>query len=145
MDINPYDRASVQYDDWTGSIAGDEADMQHWEKYLGIDEDRWRLLHLIIAFSGGSQWITPYVVSAQTSYEDLQRMVDSDNPIRLTRLEGIEYHYPGEFDTNPPRPSTIPVVSATDFLGHAFKRLEIKLTFRHIPEGATFEEVEISE
>ena len=145
MDMDPYDPASVQYDDWTGSIAGDEADMQDWEELLGIDKDRWRLLHLKITLSGGSQWIEPYVVSAETSYKDLRRIVESGNPILLTRLDGIEYHLPDHFDTNPPHPSTMPVLSATDFLGHAFKRLQIRLTFRHIPPGATFEEVEISQ
>jgi hypothetical protein len=145
MEIKPFEPASVQYDDWTGSIAGDAVDMGNWEELLGVDRTRWRLLHLKIIMSGFGQSIDPYAVSFDTTYADLQRMVDSGEPIVLTHLAGLEYDYPDHSDTNPPRPATLPVLSATDFIAHAFKRLEVKLTSRHIPSGATFEEVELSE
>ena len=145
MTIRPFEPASVQYDSWTGSIAGDAMDMGSWEELLGVDRARWRLLHLDITMWGGGQWIDPYAVIANTTYNDLQQMVDSGDPILLTHLDGIEYEYPDRSDTNPPRPATVPVVSATDFFTHAFKRLHIKLTSRHIPNGATFERVELSD
>lgn len=145
MEIDPYDPASVQYDDWKGSLAGDERDMRDWEELLGIDKDRWRLIYLKIYISGGIQWIEPYAVSADTSYGDLEALVNSGRPIQLTHLDGIEYHHPDHSDFNPPIPEQLPIQSATDFLRFAFKRFEMKFTYRHIPEGATFEEVDVAE
>jgi len=145
MEIDPYQTASVQYNDWMGTVAGDQSDTQDWEELLGIDTERWRLLHVTIYFSGGSQWIEPYVISADTSYDDLQGIVNSGQPIVLTHLEGIEYHFPDHSDTNPPRPRVLPIVSAAEFISHAFKRFEIKLVYRHIPPEATFEVVDISD
>ena len=127
MEIDPYQTASVQYNDWMGTVAGDQSDTQDWEELLG------------------SQWIEPYVISADTSYDDLQGIVNSGQPIVLTHLEGIEYHFPDHSDTNPPRPRVLPIVSAAEFISHAFKRFEIKLVYRHIPPEATFEVVDISD
>lgn len=145
MEIDPYEPAAVQYNDWKGTVAGDEADMSSWEEYLGIDREIWRLLYLTIHIYGGHQSITPYVVSAETSYNDLENMVNSDQPIVLARLAGIDYDYPNHSDFNPPRPASFPITTATDFLIHAFKRLEIKFVYRHIPVGAIFDLVEISD
>lgn len=143
MNIDPYAPANVQYGDWLGSIAGDEADMLAVEEFLGVDRNVWRLIHINITMSGGTQWIAPYVISAATTYADLEATVESDEAIQLTLLESIEYHPRNHSDTNPPRPSTLPIVSATDFLGYGFKRLVIKLTTRSIPAGARFEFVEL--
>lgn len=143
MNINPYAPAAVQYDDWRGSLAGDGVDMVQVEQFLGVDRNVWRLLHIDITIYGGSQTIEPYAISAMTSYVDLEDIVDSGNAIQLTRLGSIEYHPPGHADTNPPPPLSQPVISATEFLGYGFKRLAIKMTSRHIPEGARFEYVDV--
>ena len=145
MDIFPFDPASVQYDDWTGTIAGDVADMRHLEELLGINRETWRLLYVTIYFSGFGQSIEPYVVSADTSYDDLEATVARGEPIVVTHLQGIDYDFPNHSDTNPPRPESLPILSAVDFLTHGFKRLELKLHFRFIPENARFEVVEITD
>ena len=145
MEIDPYEAAHVQYDDWHGSIAGDETDLANWENFLGIDSTKWRLLFISIYFGGGNQWLEPYVIEAQLTRNDLDELVKSGQPIRLIHLDGIEYQYPGHSDFNPPAPANLPVISATEFLIHAFKRLEIKLVFKSIPEHAKFQVVELSE
>ena len=145
MNIEPYSPASVQRDEWTGSFAADEVDMDQWDQFLGFDSEVWRLLHIGITIHGGSQTIESYAVSANTTYLDLESTVSAGNAIQLTRLTSIEYEPNDHSDTNPPPPMSLPVISATEFLGHGFKRLELKMTSRHIPEGARFEFVDLSD
>lgn len=143
MNIEPYTPASVQYGDWRGTFSADEVDMRRVEEFLGVDRELWRLLHIGITMSGGSQTIESYAVSVNTSYEDLQTTVGAGRPIQLTRLGSIEYEPHDHSDTNPPPPLSQPVLSATEFLGYGFKRLELKMTSRLIPEGATFEYIDL--
>ena len=143
MNIEPYTPASVQYSDWQGTFAADEVDMCRVEEFLGVDREVWRLLHIGITIYGGSQTIESYAVSANTSYEDLQTTVRAGHPIQLTRLGSIEYESCDHSDTNPPPPMSQPVMSATEFLGYGFKRLELKMTSHHIPEGAKFEYIDL--
>ena len=139
MEIDLYSPASIQYGDWTGSFAGDEVDMVNIEKFLGVDRKVWRLLHVDITIYGGNQTVEPYVVSADTTYLELESTVNGGNAILLTRLASLEYEPAGHSDTNPPRPPSLPVSSATEFLGFGFKRLHLKMTSRNIPAGARFE------
>jgi hypothetical protein len=54
----------------------------------------------------------------------------------LRRLRRRTWRRRGRFDTNPPPPLSMPVVSATEFLGHVFKRLQIRVITRSLPPGA---------
>jgi hypothetical protein len=133
MEIDLYSPASVQYGDWSGSFSGDEVDMVRVEQFLGIDRDVWRLLHIGLTIYGGRQTIEPYAISANTTYLDLESTVSSGNAIQLTRLNSLEYEPFEHFDTNPPPPMSIPVLSATEFLGYGFKRLELKNNITQYP------------
>lgn len=145
MILEPYKPASVQYNDWKGSIAGDEVDLRPMELFLGIDREIWRLLHIEIGVFGGTQSVEPYVIPAEMTYADLESQVSRGRPIELTRLQTIEFEPSEVWDTNPPRPLAMPVISAMELLGFGFKRLVIKLTSRNIPQGATFEFVDLAE
>lgn len=145
MEIDLYSPASVQYGDWSGSFSGDEVDMVQVEQFLGIDRDVWRLLHISLTIYGGHQTIEPYAIRASTTYLDLESTVSAGNAIQLTRLNSLKFEPSEHFDTNPPPPLSIPVISATEFLGYGFKRLELKITSRNIPEGARFEYVDLPE
>ena len=135
---NIHEHAHVQYDDYTGTIAGDERDLDGVEKLLGIDRDIWRLLAIDISISGGSQYLTPYVIPSSTTYADLEDLTAEARPILLTELPSIEKHIRDHIDTNPPRVNDDRIVEPLEFLLFGFKRLQIRLVSRHIPEGALF-------
>lgn len=75
-------------------------------------------------------------VPGDQGWDALQRFTDRAEPIRCQVLAEIEFDPASAFDTNPPPPLSLPVVSATEFLGHAFKRLQIRLITRSLPPGA---------
>jgi hypothetical protein len=137
--INPYDPASVQYNDWSGTVAGDDVDMRSFEQLLGIDREKWRILFVEITMGGGHQTLVAFGVSAQTTYADLEAIVQQGRSIVLTTLKTFDSQINGHADTNPPAPPVIPVEKATDFIAYGFKRFHMKLISRSIPEGARFE------
>lgn len=139
MHSNPNDLASAKYENWTGSIAADESDLQNWEQLLGIDSEEWRLVHLVLVLWERNQWIEPYVIKRDSNLGSLVELVHSGEAIVLTRLPIIEIDDPSSSDTNPPIFQYPPVSSVVDFLKHAFKRLEIKFYSSILPDDAKFE------
>lgn len=136
---NPYEPASVQYNDWTGTVAGDDVDFRSFEELLGIDSEKWRVLAIEIISGGGHQTLLAFGVSNVSGFTDLQRMVDEGRSIVLTCIKTLDYSVEGHADTNPPAPPALPVSSATDFIAYGFKRFHMKLISRNVPRGARFE------
>jgi hypothetical protein len=128
--------ASVQYNDWRGTVAADGVDMRDVAEFLAIDREQYRVLAVDVSIYGGHQHLTAWGVPADQGWDALQAIVDSGEPIRCRALAEIEYDPAHNFDTNPPPPLSTPVVSATEFLGHGFKRLQIRLVDRSLPPGA---------
>jgi hypothetical protein len=128
--------ASVQYDDWTGTVAGDGVDMHDVSEFLGINRDEDRVLAIDVSIYGRHQHLTAWGVSGDTGWDALQATTGRGEPIRCRVLAEIEWDPANNYDTNPPPPLSLPVVSTTEFLGHGFKRLQIRLTTRHLPPGA---------
>jgi hypothetical protein len=138
-EMRPYEPASMQYDDWTGTVAGDDVDIRKFEDLLGVDKTKWRILHIEILILGGHQSIEAYGVSRETTYSDLEEIVASGRTIILTLVKHIHFDPSLVADTNPPAPLALPVVSATEFIGYGFKRFQMKLVSRNIPKRAEFE------
>ena len=128
--------ASVQYGDWTGTVAGDNVDSRLATEFFGIDQKQYRLLAIEIGIFGGRQTLKAFGVDAQTRYEDLEALAARGEPIRARLLKTIEFDPAANFDTNPPPPLAMPVVSATEYLGFGFKRLSLRLVTRYLPSGA---------
>jgi hypothetical protein len=140
--INPYESASVQYNDWHGTVAGDDVDMRSFEQLLDIDRDKWRVLLIDITMGGGHQTLVAYGVSAETSYTDLEDIIEDGRTIVLTTLKTYDYQVDGHADTNPPAPPVIPVEKATDFIAYGFKRFHMRLVSRNLPAGAKFDNMD---
>lgn len=128
--------ASVQYDDWTGTVAGDGVDMHDVSEFLGINRAEDRVLAIDVSIYGGHQHLTAWGVSGDKGWDALQAITDRGEAIRCRVLAEIEFDPATNFDTNPPPPLSLPVMSATEFLGHGFKRLQIRLVTRSLPPGA---------
>jgi hypothetical protein len=71
-----------------------------------------------------------------TTYADLVAQVERRESIRVMAVGRIDYELETHADTNPPRPMTTPVVSATELFGYGFKRLQVRLLTRSFPPGA---------
>jgi hypothetical protein len=140
--INPYESASVQYNDWEGTVAGDDVDMRSFEQLLEIDKEKWRVLLIDITMGGGHQTLVAYGVSATTSYADLEDIIEDGRSIVLTTLKTYDSSIEGHADTNPPAPPTIPVEKATDLIAYGFKRFHMRLVSRNIPADARFENMD---
>lgn len=123
----------MQYGDWTGTVAGDNVDMHSVCEFLGIDRDKHRVLALDISIYGGHQHLTAYGVPAEQGWGALQAITALGEPIRCTALAEIEFSPADHADTNPPPPLSLPVLSPSEFLGHGFKRLQIRLITRTLP------------
>ena len=136
--------ASVQYGDWTGTVAADEVDGVDLEKFLGVDTKRWRLLLVDLIVYGGRQHVEGYGVPANMTYDDLAQRVAAGEPLVLDLVGEVEFD-PQHADTNPPAPLSFPVVSAGEFVGHGFKRLHIRFVSRNIPPGAVLSRAEADE
>jgi hypothetical protein len=136
---DPYEAAAVQYDDWTGTVAGDRVEFDRFEKLLGIDNEKWRVLVIEIISGGGHQTLIAYGVSKVSGFSDLQEIVDDGRTIVLTSIKTLDYRISGHVDTNPPAPPIMPVESATDFLAYGFKRFHLKLVSKSLPKDAKFE------
>jgi hypothetical protein len=128
--------ASVQYGDWRGTVAGDNVDMRNVGEFLGIDRSKHRVLAIDVTIYGGSQDLIAYGVSADQGWDELQATTDRGEPIRCRVVKRIERNPAEHFDTNPPPPLSLPVVSATEYLAHGFKRLHIRLITRSLPPGS---------
>jgi hypothetical protein len=109
--------AAVQYGDWKGTVAGDDVDMRDVCEFLGIDRDKYRVLALDVSIYGGNQHLVAYGVPADQGYVELEATTDRGEPIRCQVLAEIEFDPANNFDTNPPPPLSLPVVSPTEFLG----------------------------
>lgn len=140
--MDPYESASVQYDDWKGTVAGDNADFRSFEELLDIDRKKWRVLVIDISMGGGHQTLVAYGVSSETSYVDLEEIIRDGRTIVLTTLKTYHHSPGGHADTNPPAPLVTPVERATDFIAHGFKRFHMCLVSRSIPEGANFDNMD---
>jgi hypothetical protein len=133
---NLLEPAAVQYDAWTGTVAGDDVDMHDVCDFLGIDRKVHRVLAIDVHISEGHQTLTAYGVPADHGMAKLEAIVAGGEPIRCQVLAEIEYDPAEDGDTNPPPPLSLPVMSATEFLGHGFKRLHLRLVTRSLPPGA---------
>jgi hypothetical protein len=128
--------ASVQYNDYLGTVAGDVVDFHHLED-LVAPEGEFRVLAVELGFWGGTQYLTAFGVKRDVTFDDLDELVRQGEPIRLERVATFETHLPGHSDLNPPAPPRVPITSATDFLLYGWKRLNIRLLRRSgIPEDA---------
>lgn len=126
----------MQYGDWKGTASGDNVDMRDVSEFLGIDRDKHRVLAIDVHISGGYQTLTAYGVPGDQGYKELEAINERGEPIRCRVLAEIEYDpSAAHFDTNPPPPLSLPVMSATEFLGHGFKRLQIRFVSRNLPPG----------
>lgn len=141
-EMNPYESASVQYNDWEGTVAGDDVDFRSFEQLLDIDREKWRVLVVDVTLGGGHQTLVAYGVAGSTSYNDLEDIIEDGRTIVLTTLKTYNYSPKGHVDTNPPAPATIPVEKATDFIAYGFKRFHMRLVSRNIPAGARFENMD---
>jgi hypothetical protein len=130
------ERAAVQYGDWEGTVAGDNVDMHNVCEFLGIDRDRYRVLAIDISIYGGHQQLTAYGVPAEQGWDALEAITNRGEPIRCGVLAEIEFSPADHADTNPPPPLSLPVLSPAEFLGHGFKRLQIRLITRTLPPGS---------
>lgn len=128
--------ASVQYGDWKGTVAGDDADMISVGEFFGIDQSERRLLAIDVNIYGGRQRLTAYGVSADQGWAELEAITNRGEPIRCSVLTEIEADPAEHSDSNPPPPLSLPIVSATEYLGSGFKRLHIRLITRNLPPGS---------
>jgi len=110
----------VQYGDWTGTVAGDDVDMRDVCEFLGIDPSEHRVLAIDVTIYEGRQQLTAHGVSADQGWDELEAITNRGEPIRCRVLKEIESDRAEHFDTNPPPPLSVPVVSATEYLGHGF-------------------------
>ncbi len=138
-DIN--EPASVQYNDWHGEVAADHVDLTFIADYITSQPENWWVILFDITVYGGHQVITPYAVPNGTTRDQMQHLVDAGQPVPVTRLPAISYDS-GVDDTNPPKAMSMPVISASELVGHGFKRLHIRFRSRSIPHGARLEVVE---
>ncbi len=128
--------ASVQYGDWKGTVSGDDVDMHDVSEFLGIDRNKHRVLAIDVSIYGGRQHLIAYGVPAYQGWDKLESIAARGEPIRCRVLAQIESDPADHFDTNPPEPLSLPVVSPTEFLSHGFKRVHIRLITRSLPPGS---------
>lgn len=128
--------AKVQYGDWNGTVSGDDVDMTDACEFFGIDQERYRLLAIDINIYGGRQSLKACGIPIAWTFRELQAFTDAGKAIRTRVLKTIEFDPTTSFDTNPPPPLALPVVSGTEYLAFGFKRLHIRLVSRNLPKGA---------
>lgn len=128
--------ASVQYGDWSGTVAGDNVDMRSINEILGVDRDKYRILAVDVSIYGGRQHLVAYGVPSDQGWGVLQAIADRGEPIRCRVVADIEAGPEGHFDTNPPAPPSAPVTTPTDLFAYAFKRLQIRILTRSLPPGS---------
>jgi hypothetical protein len=127
---NLYRTATVQYDDWTGTIAADESDHYKVAELLGVDRDEWFLIAVEIHVWGGSQTITGYAVPRSWTMQALIDEAASTHRVEVTKVVEINFDPHRHADTNPPSPIVLPISSAADLIAIGFKRLEIVLFWK---------------
>jgi hypothetical protein len=115
---NLSDRASTQYDDWQGSVAGDEVDGHGLGRMLGIDDSDWMVVLVRISIHGGSQFVTAWGIDGDWSTYAAKAAAGR---IEVTRLVHQVEHPHGHADTNPPRAPASPIT-----VGHRTARLWIQ-------------------
>ena len=76
-----------------------------------------------------------YGVPPGTTYDYLEALVASGEPIRVTVVSEIDLPIPDHGDSNPPAPVHLAVQSATELLVHGFKRFHLRMLTRALPEG----------
>lgn len=140
MSIDLTEPASVQYSEWRGTFAADDVDMGHLEDFFGIDRKVWRIIVVDITIYGGTQEAIAYGVPNQIGYAEIEALHAAGSPLPMKIIGTIDYDPDTDRDdTNPPRPLSMPAISATELLGHAFKRLQLRFTTAHLPNGIQFE------
>ncbi len=140
METDLGDAASVQYNDWSGTVAGDEGDLDRVSKLLGIDERQWVILVLDIYIYGGTQTISAFGIrlGGKTVPDYLRDEVESKGHVEVTRLVEFSENPHGHADTNPPLPPVLPVTWATELLA-CFKRIHIRMHWHsHEVDGIPF-------
>jgi hypothetical protein len=59
QEMRPYEPASMQYDDWTGTVAGDDVDMRMFEDLLEVEKQSGGFFTFTCSFSEGTNQLTP--------------------------------------------------------------------------------------
>lgn len=136
MSENLREAATVQYGDFTGTLAGDEVDFKGLAPVLDIDKQEWQLLVVEFACFGGTQSLRAWGVPRNLGgWDGLERMIGEKGRVEVTLLIDRTQHLEGHADTNPPtRPETSDFGLLGDFLVYGFKRLVGRLISRNIPD-----------
>lgn len=137
------DRASVQYDEWLGTVAADGVDFNRLESFLGIERDAWRLVVVDVLIFGGGQSILAWALpAADGNYESVKRAAEA-GLVEVTKVVERDELPADHDDTNPPAPPVLPLTWAMDLLALGFKRLHIRM--ENIPESLRALEFQIIE
>lgn len=139
MDI--YEQAQVRYDDVGGTVAADARDMADLGGILGVDHHLWWTVAAFVRFSEGVHSIRAFGVPLAVGRAELEAAAASGEAVPLTVVAESTWIDEDQDDTNPPSPAQVPVVSAWEYVSHAFKRLEIRFVDRSLPAGVVFEVV----
>lgn len=136
MSENLRDNASVQYDDFKGSLAGDKVDHADLATTLGIDNGQWQLLVTEFSCYGGTQYLKAWGVPAELGgWNGLEKMIAERGQVEVTLLIDRSQKLEGHADTNPPaRPASGRFGLLGDLLVYGFKRLNGRLVSRDIPD-----------
>lgn len=143
MRENLRDMAAVQYDDWVGTLAADEADLHPITDLLGVDREKWFLLVVEVSVFGGSQSIVGYAVPAEVDYTSLEAQIRSTGRIEVVRVVETHEDPSDHEDTNPPDSPVRPITWATDLLAFGFKRFHLRMQWKPQGFGDSYDIVEI--
>ena len=128
MESNLKERASVQNDEWVGTAAADDVDLQPVEELLGLSRSKWRLVVVELHVDGGRQSIVAYAVPAAAGgHEAMKRAITKDHRIEVTKVFDSSGDPGDRTDTNPPEAAVLPITSASDLVALGFKRLVVRL------------------
>lgn len=138
MSENLRDIASVQYGDFTGTVAGDEVDVSDLTSVLGIDTSQWQLLVVEFSSYGGTQHLRAWGVARDLgSWTGLEELIAEKGRVEVTLLLDERQHLPGHVDTNPPPlPTRVQFGLVGDLVVYGFKRFNGRLISRNIPDSS---------
>lgn len=130
--------AHTQYEFWLGTLSGDEVNMSSLGDLLGIDTDDWRLIAVEAEVDGGDHYIRAWGIPSSMSYGNIQRELETEEGLGVTRILEVAYILPGRVNTNPPPPIIRPINTVADLVSFGFKRLDIKFRERFDRDDADY-------
>lgn len=126
-----------QRDEWVGVFTADNVGLRDIETLLGVDPDSWRIVAIDISVLGPTEVVEAYAVPQGTGWDALERAIrDNDGRVDVTRVAARENTIAEEWDTQPPPPTNLPLLSAAGILRHAYKRSTLRIYTSAIPDGA---------